>query len=191
MPEGFVPVPEKARLPGFPYGFACNRDQPERTILIYLRGAGAKVAGNEITPEDMAKVRSKYPDADRFPARWKSTPVEGFRFTLTEDGVRTVNFSLTLATQPEAIHIAVIGPASEAAEARKYLDIVLQTLEAAPSSPSAPNELVIRVWHLVVIALVVLAVVYWGRRSRKGGTAPPASQGSVRDEQRGNAPPGG
>jgi hypothetical protein len=191
LPEGVFPVPDEARLPGFTHCFARNPDQPGNAILICIRGVGATLASNRIPAQDLAKMRDRYPGAERFSVEWRSIPVEGFTFVMTDNGFRAVNYHMVIPTQPEAIQIIASGATSQDPEVRGYLNSVLRTLEATPSSSSTPKHLVIRVWHLVLVTLVVLAVVYCRRGSRRGVIAPPATQDGRSNEQSGDAPTGG
>jgi hypothetical protein len=159
-------------------------DDPEKTILIRIKGvSGKRVTGNVLSDEDMEVLRTKQPGAERFSVEWKSIRVDGVRtFASDERGVRWVQDVLPLSTLPESTLILVSGPESRAAEVRDVLREVLRNFEGTPSLRAAAegnrraggSEL--KNYHLVLAAAGLLALISFGRwRTRRKRMSPPAT----------------
>jgi hypothetical protein len=154
-------------LPGFPHNFALDPDQPERTILIRIRGSGGRqLSGNELSSDDLASLRQDLPGAERFTEEWKSIPMDGLRaITDDPDGVTRVHYALPLSTEPEAVLIWLNGPESRDSEVRAYLKALIGSLEGTPALAQPKDRFVLKNKHLVLAAIAISAVVFLGWRA--------------------------
>jgi len=159
LPDGFVPVPAESRPPDFPFCYARDFSQPDRSLSIAFRGCGVLVMDDKMTTDEIAAIKEDFPGAEIVSEHWKAIRLDVIRLARTDpDGVRRVYYGTSLPFQPEAIAIRVSGPEEQDAEVREQLQSVLRTFDGTPSSSSGQrahaNRFVIKRKH---VSLVVLA----------------------------------
>ncbi len=179
LPDGFVPVPDELRIPQFPYSFGRDLEQPERAIIIRVRGSGGRtLSGDTLSPDDISLLGQQIPSVERFSEDWQGRRMDGIKVNTTDaDGLRRVHYALPISTKPEAVLIWVSGPSTRDAVVRGHLNTVMQTFESTPISSSAPaSGLALKNKHLVLAGLIALMVALLiVARVRRRRVPPPAT----------------